>query len=100
MTQREIALTDESWYVPHQWPKYPSISPDDVAMELERHLFCGHTQVSLSLSKLDSFQLNTWSELVAYTIENFSPDSTPENRLSENSAPPSSCTRRGFSQGV
>lgn len=70
----------------HQWPKHPNIASDDVALELRKPLFCGQTQVSSSLSKLNPSQFNTWSQLVSYTIENFSPDSTPENRLSQNQA--------------
>ncbi len=71
---------------PHQWPKYPSSIPDDMTMELRKPLFCGQTQVFKIPSKWDLSQFNTWSELVAYIIENFSPDSTSENRLSQNQA--------------
>lgn len=71
---------------PHQWPKYPSSIPDDMTMELRKPLFCGQTQVFKIPSKLDLSQFNTWSELVAYIIENFSPDSTSENKLSQNQA--------------
>ncbi|MGL5901339.1 MAG: hypothetical protein ACRCZO_01530, partial [Cetobacterium sp.] len=65
LTQGEITLIDEFWYVPHQWPKYPSIALDNVSMELRKPLFCGQTQVS---------------------VENFPPDLTPENRLGHNQA--------------
>lgn len=71
---------------PHQWPKYPITSPDEVSLELRKPLFCSQTQVSPSLSKVDPVKFNKWSELVADTMENFSPNQVPENKLSQNQA--------------
>ncbi|XP_047659598.1 uncharacterized protein LOC113658967 [Tachysurus fulvidraco] len=70
---------------PHQWPKSLSLF-SDVSTELRKSLFCGQTQVDLTLSKLKPSQVNTWAELITHTIKDFSPGSSSENRMSQTQA--------------
>jgi len=62
-------------YLPHeQWPKSPALSTEEVGTELRKPLFCGLNQAPVNSPKSSQSQFNTWSELIAATVETLSLD--------------------------